>query len=107
MVIIININNMMEELGKIISEKLSLEETEIEPDTDLFSLEEFDSLFIVELIIYLESELGLTIPEEYYALENYKTLRKINDTINTIMNGSSEADQNYNNETYIAASKEE
>ena len=101
-------DEMMEQLKKMIAEKLSMDEAALEPEMDLFTLEEYDSLFIVELIMYFENELGLSIPEEYYALENYKTLSKIIETINKVKREIQNSDQDLRHDAaYIAAAKEE
>lgn len=62
-------------IKRFITEKL--ENDGIENDTPLDNLEEFDSLFVVELILFAESELNIVIPEDYYGMENFETIDAI------------------------------
>ena len=49
----------------------------IEADQDLLRSETLDSLGVVRLVEYLESESGVEIPPEDVTLENFESLRKI------------------------------
>lgn len=50
---------------------------EIEPDQDLLLSETLDSLSVVRLVSFLESECRIEIPAQDVTLENFATLRHI------------------------------
>lgn len=56
--------NLEERLKKVIAEQLGVEESRIVPSASFTDDLEADSLDLVELIMSLEEEFGVTIPEE-------------------------------------------
>ena len=65
-----NIKNLIamdaiaERTKKIIADMLGAEESEITPETDLYKHLGADSLDVVEVVVTLEKEFGVTIPDE-------------------------------------------
>lgn len=49
----------------------------LEPDQDLLLSEALDSLGVMRLVTYLESEFGIDVPPEDVTLEHFSTLRLI------------------------------
>lgn len=56
--------NLEERLKKVIAEQLGVEESRVVPSASFTDDLEADSLDLVELIMSLEEEFGVTIPEE-------------------------------------------
>ncbi len=56
--------DVLEKVKKIIVEQLSAEESEVTPDASFIEDLGADSLDIVELIMALEEEFGVEIPDE-------------------------------------------
>ncbi|WP_329571909.1 acyl carrier protein [Kitasatospora sp. NBC_01266] len=52
-----------------------------EADTDLRDYAEFDSLGVLELLVWIEGEFSLTIPDEELTVESFSTPAKIADYI--------------------------
>ncbi len=63
-------------------EKLNCEKGELSPGTDLTLYDGYNSMLVVELILFIEENLQMEIPDEYYGLENYQTIGKIIDVLN-------------------------
>ena len=57
-------NNLEERLRKIIAEQLGVEESKVEPDASFADDLQADSLDLVELIMSIEEEFGVEIPDE-------------------------------------------
>jgi acyl carrier protein len=74
-----NQEKVYEVIKEFCSEKLHTEA--LETDTPLRDYGEFDSLLVVELILFLEEALNIEIPEEYYGMENFETIAKIINTV--------------------------
>ena len=66
---------MFEKIREIIADKLSINEDEITMDSAFLEDLNADSLDIVELIMALEDELDMEIPDE--DAENFKTIGDI------------------------------
>ena len=56
--------NLEERLKKVIAEQLGVDESRVVPSASFTDDLEADSLDLVELIMSLEEEFGVTIPEE-------------------------------------------
>ncbi|MBP1888542.1 acyl carrier protein [Clostridium moniliforme] len=63
---------MFEKIQEIIAEKLSIDASEVTPDASFIDDLNADSLDIVELIMALEDELDMEIPDE--DVEGFKTV---------------------------------
>ena len=63
---------MFEKIQQIIAEKLSIDASEVTPDASFIDDLNADSLDIVELIMALEDELDMEIPDE--DVEGFKTV---------------------------------
>jgi acyl carrier protein len=46
----------------------------IQPDDDLFSTGVLDSLGILQLVLFIERQLGIKVPDEDVVLENFQTV---------------------------------
>lgn len=55
---------MLEKLKKIISEQLDIEVDKIKPESHLMEDLKADSMDLVEMIMALEEEFGINIPDE-------------------------------------------
>ena len=55
---------VFEKIREIIVEQLGVEESKVEPDTHLMKDLEADSLDAVEIIMAIEEEYGIEIPDE-------------------------------------------
>ncbi|GAA2046373.1 acyl carrier protein [Streptomyces carpaticus] len=47
---------------------------ELDDDVDIFTLGFVNSLFAMELVMFLEKEFGLRIPNEEMSLDNFRTV---------------------------------
>lgn len=77
-------NNQYEILRAFFCEKLNCEENELSRDTDLTLYEGYNSMLVVELILFIEENLHIEIPDEYFGLENYNTIDNIISIFNNI-----------------------
>lgn len=81
--------NKMEEYKKLLleyaNELLDMDHKSIKEDTDLMEYEGFNSMFVIELIMRIEEITGLTIPDEMYALDRYKSVQSILEQIELLM----------------------
>ena len=57
-------SEIFEKVKKIIADKLDIEEDKITPESSFLDDLGADSLYIVELIMELEEEFGIEIPDE-------------------------------------------
>jgi len=71
-----------ETLQKIIAEVLDVEEDEITMDTRLLEDLGADSLDAVEIIMGIEDELGITVPQEELESKNLATVGDVYELIN-------------------------
>ena len=74
-----------ETLQKIIAEVLDVEEDEITMDTRLLEDLGADSLDAVEIIMGIEDELGITVPQEELESKNLATVGDVYELINDTM----------------------
>ena len=72
---------MFEKIQEIIAEKLSVDPSEITQDASFIDDLNADSLDIVELIMALEDELDMEIPDE--DVEGFKTVGDVVEFINS------------------------
>ncbi|MDF2672546.1 MAG: hypothetical protein K0R09_811 [Clostridiales bacterium] len=76
--------NQFDLLSTFFSEKLKCEKSELTEDTDLTLFEGYNSMLVVELILYIEENIHIEIPDEYFGLENYGTIGSIINVLNKI-----------------------
>ena len=76
---------LFETLQKIIAEVLDVEEDEITMDTRLLEDLGADSLDAVEIIMGIEDELGITVPQEELESKNLATVGDVYELINDTM----------------------
>lgn len=77
-------NNQYEKLFTFLSEKLNCEEKELSEGTDLTLFEGYNSMMVVELILFIEESMHIEIPDEYFGLENYKTIGNLINIIDNV-----------------------
>ncbi|MBQ4369845.1 MAG: acyl carrier protein [Oscillospiraceae bacterium] len=63
---------ILEKVIKILSDQLGIDEAQIEKDTDIMETLGADSLDIVEMIMTIEEEFGVTISDE--VVSGFKTV---------------------------------
>lgn len=69
-------NEIFEKIKEIVIEQLSIEDADsIKEDTNLVKDLDADSLYVVEVIMAIEEEFGITIPDE--AAEKFETVNDI------------------------------
>ena len=73
---------MFEKVRKMLAEQLGISEEEIKPESDVVKDLGADSLVVVELLMSLEEEYGITLPEG--EIESLKTVQDIVDMMNRI-----------------------
>jgi acyl carrier protein len=62
----------------------------IDMNNEDFDLElQMDSYAFITLIVEIENQLDILIPEDYFTPENFSTFRKINDLINILVTAKS------------------
>ncbi len=64
--------SVLEKLQRIIAEQLEIDEKDITPDSDIVDDLGADSLDIVDLVMSIEDEFGIEVPDE--AVEEIKTV---------------------------------
>ena len=52
-----------------------------EADEDLFAAGVVSSLFALELVVYLEKAHGVEVEGEYLSIDNFRTIRSIEDMV--------------------------
>lgn len=72
-------NEVFEKLKGILADKLTVEESIIEPTSNIIEDLEADSLDIVDMLMEIESEFGVTIPDD--KIEDLKTVNDVIDYI--------------------------
>ncbi len=70
---------MLEKVSKMLAEQLKIEESKITPEAEVVKDLGADSLDIVELMMALEDEYGVTLPEG--RVESVKTVQDIADML--------------------------
>lgn len=73
---------MFEQVCKMLAEQLGIDASEIKPESEVVKDLGADSLDVVELLMTLEDEYNLTLPEE--DVESLKTVQDIVDMMNKI-----------------------
>ena len=73
---------MLEKVSKMLAEQLKIEESKITPEAEVVKDLGADSLDIVELMMALEDEYGVTLPEG--KVESVKTVQDIVDMLEEI-----------------------
>ena len=73
---------MLEKVSKMLAEQLKIEESKITPEAEVVKDLGADSLDVVELMMALEDEYGITLPEG--KVESVKTVQDIVDMLNEI-----------------------
>lgn len=69
-------NDLRESLRVALVSRFGLK-VEVDDDTDLFSSGLIDSLTVVELVSFVEAELGLAIPPSEITMENFDSINRI------------------------------
>lgn len=64
--------SVFEKLQRIIADQLEIDEDDITPDSDIIDDLGADSLDIVDLVMSIEDEFGIEVPDE--AVEEIKTV---------------------------------
>lgn len=70
---------IFEKVSKLISEQLDISESRIDMDSDVIDDFEADSMDIVDLIMSLEEEFGIEVPDD-----DIENLRKVSDIVKYI-----------------------
>ena len=73
---------MLEKVSKMLAEQLKIEESKITPEAEVVKDLGADSLDVVELMMALEDEYGVTLPEG--RVESVKTVQDIADMLEEI-----------------------
>ena len=66
---------VFDKIREILAEQLDLEENKISMESDIVEDLEADSLDVVDLVMSLEDEFGIEVPDE--AIENFKIVGDI------------------------------
>ena len=54
---------------------------ELKDDEDIFSLGLINSLFVMQLVLYIEKEFNITCQGEDLDMDNFRSINKINDFV--------------------------
>ena len=73
---------MFEQVSKMLAEQLGIDAASIRPESDVVKDLGADSLDVVELLMALEDEYGITLPEG--EVESLKTVQDIVDMMNKL-----------------------
>ncbi len=57
-------------------------QAELADETDIFELGFVNSLFATELVMFIENNVGITIPNEDLTLDNFRTVARMADLVN-------------------------
>ena len=63
---------VFERIREIICDQLDLEEDKVTMDSDIMEVFEADSLDVVDLVMSIEDEFGLEVPDDQ--IENFRTV---------------------------------
>ncbi|HEW91595.1 MAG TPA: acyl carrier protein [Thermotogaceae bacterium] len=74
-----NRTELLEKIRKVVAENLNVDETEIDEETKFIDDLGADSLDLVDLVMALETELGVTIEDE-----KLNTINKVKDVIDLV-----------------------
>jgi methoxymalonate biosynthesis acyl carrier protein len=64
-------------------------QSEIGEGEDIFSLGYINSLFAMELVMFIEKSFGLTVPNEELRIDNFRTARSMSDLVRRLRSGVS------------------
>lgn len=67
--------NVMSKTREFVGQYLN--NTEVDPETDLFATRMVNSLFAMQLVLFVEKEFGLQVQNEDLDYENFKSLNAI------------------------------
>ncbi|MTD15351.1 acyl carrier protein [Nakamurella sp. YIM 132087] len=56
-------------------------QVEIEPDQDIFQLGFVNSLFAMELVMFVEKTFGVTVPNDELRIDNFRTAEKMTELV--------------------------
>ena len=73
---------MFEKVQQMLSEQLEISPDKITPESEIVKDLGADSLDVVELLMQLEEEAGITLPDS--EMENIKTVQDVVDMMNNI-----------------------
>lgn len=91
-------NEIQEKILKIVNE--SIEDTEINLDqleTDLSELG-MDSLTFIRIVVTLEEEFDIEVPDEFLLISEMNTIQKIIKIISSVLEGEELVSNEYNSE---------
>ena len=56
----------------------------VEKDTNLFSTNTIDSMGVIELVIFIEEEIGVKLGQDVMRADNFQTVKKIAEIVKEI-----------------------
>jgi methoxymalonate biosynthesis acyl carrier protein len=56
-------------------------QAEIDPDQDVFSLGYVNSLFAMELVMFIEKTFGISVPNEELRIDNFRTVTAMTELV--------------------------
>lgn len=65
------------EIFKALTEYLQRTGKSFEPDTDLFESDVLDSMGVLELVAFVEEELGILLDQDDLTINNFRSLNQI------------------------------
>ena len=77
---------MLEQIKELLAKQLGVEASSIEDDANILEDLGADSLEIVEMLMTIESEFGITVPDDDVA--SLKTVRDVADYVEAAQNGN-------------------
>ncbi len=76
------------QLIRFLQEELLDDAVDLSEDDDLLADDMIDSLGMVQLVDYIEQELGIAVPPEDFVFENFQTVRLMSQYLQRRQNGS-------------------
>jgi acyl carrier protein len=70
-----NVDVIVTKVNEFVSQYLNT--TEVDPDVDLFATSMVNSLFAMQLVLFVEKEFGLAVDNEDLDYENFKSVNAI------------------------------
>jgi acyl carrier protein len=70
-----NVDVMMTKVSEFVSQYLNT--NEVDPEVDLFATSMVNSLFAMQLVLFVEKEFGLAVDNEDLDYENFKSVNAI------------------------------
>lgn len=71
-------------LIKYVNEYLDPENNQIKNDSMLSEYEGFNSMFVVEFIMYIEEVTNLTVPDDMYVMDRFYSIDRIVESVEQI-----------------------